>query len=82
MRPNFRKWTVLTDIMTGTYKIEVGVITDVNIITQQEASSVGQWDLFPGKQDIRAMLMDWQKNGAGGDCSRHKVWEKKTMKDI
>lgn len=73
------KLTVYQDginIKTGTYKSEVGVIIDINIITQQESSSVGQWDLFPGKQDIRVLLMGRQKNGAGGDWSRHKVLNK------
>lgn len=35
----------------------MGAITDVNVVAQEEASSVGQRDLSPGKDNISPVLL-------------------------
>lgn len=39
-----------------TYECELGSIGDINVVAQKEASSPDQWDLSPGKDNIRVLL--------------------------
>lgn len=43
-------------IKTFTQKCELGGITDINVVTQEEASSVSKWDLSPGEDNTRVLL--------------------------
>lgn len=42
---------------TFTQKCELGCITDINVVAQEEASSVSKWDLSPGEDNTRVLLM-------------------------
>lgn len=41
---------------TFTNKRELRGIADVNVVAQEETSSVGKWDLSPGEDNTRVLL--------------------------
>ena len=54
-------YCIATDLLFTpifTKKLELGTITHVNIVAQEEASSVSQWDLTPGEDNVGVLLSD------------------------
>lgn len=57
-------------VYTFTEKRELGAIIDVDVVAQQEASSVGQWDLSPGQENVSVLLGCRQGDRTGRHCGR------------